>query len=63
MDKHTFDRFFENDLGTTSNISTDLNLTESEQKLYDLLKANNWRLEQEKIPFDYVNKLFENETN
>lgn len=63
MDKQTFDRFFENDLGTTSNISTDLNLTESEQKLYDLLKANNWRLEQEKIPFDYVNKLFENETN
>lgn len=61
MDKQTFDRFFENDLGTVSNITSKLNLTHSEQELYTILKLNNWRLEQEKIPFDYVNKSFENE--
>lgn len=58
MDKQTFDQFFENDNGTRTNISTKLNLTEEEQQLYDTLKTNNWRLEQEKIPFDYVNEFF-----
>ncbi len=61
MDKQTFDKFFENDNGTPSSISTQLNLTEKEMRLYDILKTNNWRLEQEKIPFDYVNKYFDNE--
>lgn len=55
MDKLTFDKFFEDDKGTISNISTKLNLTNKEQELYDKLKKNNWRLEQEKIPYDYVN--------
>lgn len=58
MDKQTFDYFFENDNGTPTNISTKLNLTDEEQQLYDILKTNNWRLEQEKIPFDYVNEFF-----
>lgn len=58
MDKQTFDTFFENDLGTISNISTRLNLTDAEKELYDLLKMNNWRLEQEKIPFAFVNQFF-----
>ncbi len=61
MDRQTFDTFFEDDLGTPSDISTSLNLTTVEQKLFDLLKKNNWRHEQEKIPFGHVNKLFENE--
>lgn len=61
MDQQTFNTFFEDDLGTPSDISTSLNLTTVEQKLYDLLKKNNSRLEQEKIPFGYVNKYFENE--
>lgn len=61
MDKNTFDRFFENDLGTISNISVQLILTKSERELYNILKLNNWRLEQEKIPFDYVTKSFDNE--
>lgn len=56
MDLVTFEKFFEHDLGTPTNISTILNLTDSEQELYDILKTNNWRLEQEKIPFDYVNQ-------
>lgn len=59
MDKVTFNRFFENDLGTSTNITTELNLTDSEQELYTILKTNNWRLEQEKVPFDYVNKYFD----
>jgi hypothetical protein len=63
MDQQTFDTFFEDDLGTPSDISISLNLTIGEQKLFDLLKENNWRLEQEKIPFGYVNELFENETD
>lgn len=58
MDKQTFDRFFEDDKGTPTNISTKLNLTDEEQQLYDILKTNNWRLEQEKITFDYVNEYF-----
>jgi hypothetical protein len=61
MDQQTFELFFENDLGTPTNITTLLNLNDQEQKLYELLKANNWRLEQEKIPFDYVNVFFDNE--
>lgn len=61
MDKQTFDKFFEDDNGTPTNISTKLNLTDEEQLLYDILKTNNWRLEQEKIPLEYVNKYFDNE--
>ncbi|MBF0693428.1 MAG: hypothetical protein IR153_00050 [Flavobacterium sp.] len=61
MDKKAFDKFFENDNGTPTNISTKLNLTDEEQLLYDILKTNNWRLEQEKIPLEYVNKYFDNE--
>ncbi len=58
MDKKTFDLFFENDLGTISKITTTLNLTPEEQDLYNILKENNARLEQEKIPFGYVNEVF-----
>lgn len=61
MDKVTFDKFFENDLGTATKVARQLNLTNSEQELYDVLKTKNWRLEQEKIPFDYVNKYFSNQ--
>lgn len=59
MDEQTFDDFFENDSGTPTNISTQLKLTNEEQQLYDKLKENNWRLEQEKISFDYVNDYFD----
>lgn len=61
MDKKTFDIYFEDDKGTPTYISTSLNLTDEEQQLYDILKTNNWRLEQEKIPLDYANKYFNNE--
>lgn len=58
MDKTTFEKFFENDSGKPTTDTTTLNLTENESELYNLLKTNNWRLEQEKIPFDYVNRHF-----
>ncbi|ASB50373.1 Wadjet anti-phage system protein JetD domain-containing protein [Alkalitalea saponilacus] len=61
MDSETFEKFFENDSGSQTNICTLPNLTEDEQKLYETLKTNNWRLEQEKIPYDYVNLFFGNE--
>jgi len=54
MDKDTFDRYFENDNGTPDKVAELLNLTDDERKLYEHLKANNWRLEQEKIPVEYV---------
>lgn len=60
MDRQTFDKFFEDDKGTPTNISIKLNLTDEEYQLYDILKTKNWRLEQEKIPFDYVNEFFKN---
>jgi len=60
MDKVTFENFFENDLGTPTNINATLNLTDTEYELYQLLKINNWRLEQEKIQFSYVNEFFKN---
>jgi hypothetical protein len=59
MDKSTFDRFFENDQGAVSGSQQQLNLTDDERALYELLKTNNWRLEQEKIPQDYVRRTFE----
>jgi hypothetical protein len=57
MDKETFDNFFENDNGTESKIKCQLNLNKQEQDLYYILKQKNWRLEQEKIPIDYVNNM------
>lgn len=56
MDSKTFKLFFENDEGTKSNVSIDLNLTEEEQITYQTIKSHNWRLEQEKIPQSYVIK-------
>lgn len=61
MDSVTFEKFFENDSGTQTNLSKVQYLTDGEQKLYDILKTNNWRLEQEKIPYDYVNLFLNNE--
>lgn len=61
MDKATFDIYFEDDIGTPSHISIKLNLTATEQELYSLLKANQWRLEQEKIPLGYVNDWLGNQ--
>lgn len=58
MNKETFEKYFENDTGTPSAITTDLHINKEEKQLYDILKTNNWRLEQEKIPVEYVNEHF-----
>ena len=54
MDKATFDNYFEKEYGTPSKISVKLNLTTEEEELYQYIKVNNYRLEQEKIPQRYV---------
>ena len=54
MNKETFDKYFENDLGTPSKINVKLNLTTEEEEQYQYIKENNYRLEQEKIPQSYV---------
>lgn len=56
MDKNTFDTYFEGDFGTPSNVSVELNLTTEEKTLYEYIKNNNLRLEQEKIPQSLVVK-------
>ncbi|GAK75593.1 hypothetical protein JCM19296_1185 [Nonlabens ulvanivorans] len=58
MNKNTFDKFFENDKGAGTKVSQLDNLTEAESKLHRFLLENNYRLEQEKIPNDYVIKHF-----
>ena len=59
MDQATFDNFFESDQGTPSLVNNLLYLNEQEQQLHQHLKQNNYRLEQEKIPFAYVNQKIE----
>ena len=54
MDKSTFDKYFENDARKPRKISIELNLTAEELSLYEYIKTNNYRLEQEKIPQHYV---------
>ena len=60
MDKLTFNKYFKNDKGTPNKISGPLNLTNEELELYELLKENNWRLEQEKIPIKEFKELIAN---
>jgi len=58
MNKAIFDRY-EKYRGKSppSKNSTSLNLTKDELELYNLLKENNWRLEQEKIPIEEFKEL------
>ena len=56
MDEITFDLFFEQDLGTPTTIKVENYLNDEEQYLYQRISSNNWRLEQEKIPVEYINK-------
>ncbi|WP_336952973.1 Wadjet anti-phage system protein JetD domain-containing protein [Acinetobacter sp. AS167] len=56
MDEITFNLFFEQDSGTPTTINMENYLNDEEQYLYQRIRSNNWRLEQEKIPVEYVNK-------
>lgn len=59
MDNSTFEKFFEGDLGKPSKIENLSNLTQLENELYQKVRLNNYRLEQEKITHDYVMKAFD----
>ena len=54
MDRNTFNMFSEGDKGTVTNIEAELCLTKEEKEIYEYLKANNLRLEQEKLLYDYI---------
>lgn len=56
MDRYTFDQYFEGDKGSVTNVEKNLCLTQEEYDMFKYLKENNLRLEQEKIPYDYVSK-------
>ena len=56
MDKATFDKFYEGDKGKETNVEKYLYLTPEETEMFEYLKDNNLRLEQEKIPFEYASK-------
>lgn len=54
MDSETFGKFFEGNKGANSNVEKLLYLTQEERKMFEFLKENNYRLEQEKIPYEYA---------
>lgn len=54
MDRETFDKFYEGDKGSETNVEKELCLTQEENEMFQYLKEMNYRLEQEKIPYDYA---------
>lgn len=54
MDRESFDRFYESEVGTETNVEKVLCLTPEEREMFNFLKEGNYRLEQEKIPFEYA---------
>jgi len=54
MNRETFDQFYESGFGTETNVEKNLCLTPEEKEMFVFLKEGNYRLEQEKIPFEYV---------
>lgn len=57
MDKETFDKFYEGEVGTATNVEKVLCLTQEEKEMLDFLRSGNYRLEQEKIPFEYLSPI------
>ena len=54
MDRETFDAYFVDEKGTPTRVEKELCLTHEENEMFKFLKETNYRLEQEKIPFDYI---------
>lgn len=54
MDRATFDLFYEDAVGTETNVEKELCLTQEEKTMFEYVKENKFRLEQEKIPQEYV---------
>lgn len=59
MDDQTFCKFYEGNHGVPNNVAVELNLTEEEYKLYNKIRSENLRLEQEKIPQQYLLETLE----
>ncbi len=57
MDKETFDKFYEGEVGTATNVEKVLCLTQEGKEMFDFLRSGNYRLEQEKIPFEYLSPI------
>ena len=58
MDRETYEKFVKDaDNGTETNVEKDLCLTSEEKKMYEYLKENNRRLEQEKISHEYLSTI------
>ena len=57
MDKETFEKYYEGDKGKETNAENLYNLTSEENELFKYLKENNYRLEQEKIPYEYATNV------
>jgi len=60
MDRESFDRFYESEVGTETNVEKVLCLTPEEREMFNFLKEGNYRLEQEKIPLEYVADKIQN---
>lgn len=54
MDRETFDKYNEGDKGTKTNVEKELCLSQEEMEMFRYLKESNSRLEQEKLPFEYI---------
>ena len=63
MDRATFDKYFEGDEGSETNVEKELRLTQEENEMFRYLTENNYRLEQEKIPLDYTSARIPVKTN
>lgn len=63
MDKETFNKFYEGDIGSISKVKELENLHKEENDLYQIILKNNYRLEQEKIPHNYSSIIFSNVTD
>ena len=57
MDRDTFDKYYEGEFGSKSTVEKELCLTREEYEVFKFLKENQFRLEQEKIPFDYAARM------
>jgi hypothetical protein len=62
MDEETFKSFEKEKAEGKEKKNSAPNLTDEERKLYELLKANNWRLEQEKIFAEYTNDFIKKQS-
>lgn len=54
MDRKTFDLYYDDDKGSETKSENLSSLTSDEYDTFKYLRDNNLRLEQEKIPYDYV---------